>query len=361
MLFWLRSSSQTNMASTETHLDPFKSFPVELLQLIICHTVEASDQAKQITMLSHVSRSWRSVVFGMPKLFVCPDWVDWPASVVAEWVSRSKNLPLDISLAEEDTSDGRDAFARSLQKITSHASRIRSLCIVIESEEEGHPLTVFLSASPHFPALQTLLIYSVYEFALPLNISALPLLHTLSVPFQPLRAKGSHGSLKSLGFQVYLPDDLESLVELVACQAISMHLTLFTSRRDHIPGPFQIFERSMTCWSWLRSLRLEAFSGDDKLHSGTLFSQLHAPQLRVLELVETDNDILDLLIDTMPLATVRSVERLLIASDGGNLRYDFTSLCISNVPSHEVRAFPNLLELVIWEINGEALCPIRIR
>ncbi|KAF8319789.1 hypothetical protein DL93DRAFT_2225179 [Clavulina sp. PMI_390] len=264
-------------------------------------------------------------------------------------------LPLYIRLVEPSGRDHREVFSRGLQRVGSFASRLRSLYIETEGGGDDHPLIEFFRASPRFPTLQTLVVSIENDSVLPINLCTLPLLRTLNVLLQPLRAKGSSGVLEVIGCIILEPTDLASLVELVARQTISFHLTIFTNMTQIFPDPFPFFENSKRCWRYLASLRLDGLSSGDSDHSGTLFSQLHAPQLRRLELVDMDNDIVDILIVTLPVVTVQSVETLLISGVRVELKDDFASLSISNQQSRQVRAFPNMVELVVWDLRPEDL------
>ncbi|KAF8319783.1 hypothetical protein DL93DRAFT_2094704 [Clavulina sp. PMI_390] len=305
----------------------------------------------------------------MPSLFVSPSWLNWPESVISAWVSRSGNLPLDVYLIEQPEQDYNPRLEYGLQAIRPYAARLRSLRIFTRWRNQENPSIAFFSAPPSFPVLQTLIIHSNDDFLLPLNLSKLPLLHTLHVPYQPLRAEGSYGTIKKLGCRVLDSADSTSLIDLVRCQTTSFHLTIFADRSENVPSAFSTSEYSTTCWAWLTSLRVDGFSGLDHDNVGTLFSQLYAPRLRSLELVDMDEDNLRVLIDSLvrgthrrgvriysldplvqPLATMQSIETVLLEPPSAYINFSFLPLVKSQ--SQRARAFPKILELAIWDVAG---------
>ncbi|KAF8319790.1 hypothetical protein DL93DRAFT_2074783 [Clavulina sp. PMI_390] len=340
------------MPPLKTRLDPVKCLPVELVQRVVYYIVARPTRVKQITTLSHVSRSWRLVVFWMPKLFVSPDLVAWPNTVIKDWVSRSRGLPLDIDLIEPDDADEPDEFPRILQRVMSFAPRLRSLRVETASFEKEQPLTAFFDASPHFPLLQTLYITTPQRIDLPLNLSKMPVLRTINIPFQSFRAEGSLGILKEIGCGVSNSTALTSLVDLASCQNTPFHLIVFTNAMEHIPKSFASSEISKTCWKWLISLRLDTVGGYDRAYSRTFFSQFHAPKLRLLELIDIDTEILTTIIKKLPSITMQSVETLVITSDRRYLEGNFAYLTLRNSRSQRPQAFPNLLELVFRDAGS---------
>ncbi|KAF8319787.1 hypothetical protein DL93DRAFT_2164452 [Clavulina sp. PMI_390] len=292
------------------------------------------------------------MVFGMSELFVSPDWLNWQDADIKIWVSRSRDLALDVCLIELGTWDGRYAVAQSLQTVAAFTSRIHSLQIKMPFSPKDNELASFFNSPSCFPALQVLVIHNDNGIPMLLDLSKLPLLRTLHVPYLALRAESSHGYFKELGCQVFDSADLASLVELVGCQTTSFHLTLFANMRDHMPAPLRASHNYITCWRWLSSLRLYGYNGRGDQHYGSLFCQLYAPHLQLLELVDMEDYTFDVIIATMPLITLQSVEKLIIGPLDAFLKDYFVSLDITNPKSGEIRAFPNLLELVIWDIAG---------
>ncbi|KAF8311195.1 hypothetical protein DL93DRAFT_2229831, partial [Clavulina sp. PMI_390] len=102
-LNYLCSSTQNML---QNRIQPIGALPIETIQHIISFTLESPTHRKQICQLSRLSRTWRSAVLGMPKLFVSPDW-EWPRGILETWISRAGSRSLNVYIPQpaKDTVD----------------------------------------------------------------------------------------------------------------------------------------------------------------------------------------------------------------------------------------------------------------
>ncbi|KAF8306952.1 hypothetical protein DL93DRAFT_159639 [Clavulina sp. PMI_390] len=354
--------------------------PLELLQHIFNFFIASPEHARQIIILSHVSVSWRSVMFGMPKLFISPDWINWTEVVIADWTNRAGTRYLHAHLTQSVSPHGKkskrahDALIKRLPTLTPFMHRICSLRIDIIRSKDLVAARELLSGShtPSFPTLKTLIVRSkLYDPAartLQINLTIFPVLNILYIPNLSLEINGSISpTIKTLGWRVLDSNNLRALAEALTPHTSPLHLTIFAHETMEIRGPFASFEQYWGCWLRLTSLRLHGLSGRDSENFGSLLSQLHASKLQRLELVDIDQLLLISLITNLPSGSSCSVEFLLIAPKKF-LRRELNSylspLTACRSGSQELLSFPNLREFVIcdpyptqsyWEVDLVAI------
>ncbi|KAF8306953.1 hypothetical protein DL93DRAFT_2088325, partial [Clavulina sp. PMI_390] len=251
---------------------------------------------------------WRSVTFGITKLFVSPDWLNWSDLDIGIWTSKSGTRLLDGHLTDSRSQHRNkrresDALIKAVQALTPFIHRLRSLKLDIVRSTDFITVQQLLSGhdAVAFPMLTTLVVRSTRlddpANTICIKLAILPLLNSLYVPNVSLRTEGRPScSINKLGWRVFDSHDLRALTTVLAQQRVpSLYLTIFAHETMQIRSPFESLENSLA-WSSLLSLRLHGVSGLDNEHAGSLFSQLQAPNLRRLELVEIDQAIFSILV-----------------------------------------------------------------
>ncbi|KAF8311217.1 hypothetical protein DL93DRAFT_2229850 [Clavulina sp. PMI_390] len=290
----------------ESLILPIYALPLELIQRIITFVVRSPSDIPQIVALSSVSRFWRSSVLSLPELFTAPRW-SWPSDVFQDWRSRAGNWPLYIKINLNDAKLGvsvasaaRMQLARDL--IQQEASSIHTLEVTLcdpHPNDSGKihgfphsfgPLDSSFVQQP-FKDLQTLVIIgSTLQPEIVLDLSMMPALETLYVPDMAIKLNGQSPHLRHLGLQSYTSLSLEIMFNALHSGKNPVplqHLTLYASKGKLLEGEFSMNTPQKTLES-LHSLQLCDFRGDDSKFVPSLLSHLVAPQLKVLELLESD-------------------------------------------------------------------------
>lgn len=149
------------------------SLPYELIHCITAFAVCDPPDKNTVLSLSHVSRTWRTVVINSSKFFVAIDWNAWPTELISTWRIRADHQPLSICLLlstsnrlwgneNEDASHQRRGRARDLE-LLDELSNAMANCI--DFDIAGIPSSIFTRFSHWFldvraPRLQRLCVTS---------------------------------------------------------------------------------------------------------------------------------------------------------------------------------------------------------
>ncbi|KAF8311206.1 hypothetical protein DL93DRAFT_1509852 [Clavulina sp. PMI_390] len=350
-------------------ITPIDSLPAELIQHIVNFVVESPRHARQITTISHVSRTWRSAVFGMPKLFASPDWLYWPNDFRAEWIARAGQHHLEAWLIETGyTPEATFRLQTGSAALLSLAARLSTLRLHI-NELHTIPHELMMLFTQPMPNMESIIVLGGRGTRVPIAIWDTPRLHTLysshfhfffdfdsKTEGDPKSVKENElYSLRNIGSLVHHASELEDLLDIGERLKNKFRLTIHASPDDELAEsllkPWKIRPNA---WLHLSSLRLHGFNDEDERRFKELVKRFSAPQLRSLELFDMGSQLFVDLAAAMPAETSSHVTTLLIAGFENwerSLKTYIEVLRIDSISSTRC-SFPNLVHLIFQDLPG---------
>ena len=301
--------------------------PPELLTRILDLAVDhgSEEYAKQVVLLTHVCRYWRTALMSYPRMWSTVYMKPGDPSVISEWLARSQKTPLTIIAEFKDsyyrppcryqneataTLDGNDRVevcprhqaVLSLDQLFPHRSRIRDLAIFLrssspswdEEDHDDHPALMshhfFMMGLPNLEHLDFRAVHveqGIYSVPLPDylfagNLPRLKVLKYLGV------TRGLTGVVKNLtscelgrwsvstGPGVLYPDQLGVFLNNnKTLKSLTINQFEFLSSEPEVPPAIPMTD--------LKFLRVDCFFG-------TIFEKfldfIYAPQFKDLDTVQ---------------------------------------------------------------------------
>ncbi|KAF8311208.1 hypothetical protein DL93DRAFT_2229842 [Clavulina sp. PMI_390] len=337
---------------------PICALPIELLQWIAHFAVESPLKTRQILNISHISPTWRTAVFGMPRLFVSPDW-GWSPSSLDEWLSRSGSRPLHPRLTLHSQSEASEKLQMMSKALNPYLHRVQTFRLETTTRfhVEFPPSFVELFHNHPLPLLESFVISVKGDHRLHFELSQAPLLRTLHSSQLPIAISGEKFHLENIGCRVHSLEDLEHLIDMGARQTTPFHLSIYAHTLASIHDPLTTKRQFNGGWSNIQSLRLHGFCGGDREHMGTLVRQLELPSLLSLELLELSNRVLGIVANELPIITNRCIKNLVVACLEGTTVSpgEYLSPLFQTRPD-DATPFQNVSKFFLCDLDPEKPC-----
>ncbi|KAF8311207.1 hypothetical protein DL93DRAFT_2083657, partial [Clavulina sp. PMI_390] len=297
-LYWKCKSIKSALVSC---ISPIGSLPDEIIQSIIELAIESPSQTPQVMALSHVCRKWRRLVLDASSLFVAPDWLCWPSELRDIWVSRSGKHLLEARISEKrSTREAQYRLETVFSALQPRAERLRTMRLQLGDRYQEIPDSLEDFFKSPMPNIEIIVISGGRNGQATLEAASMPRLHTLHSSELQLSVVGKFESLQNLGWRVYAPIELHRLSEVTRQQSVDFHLTIFAHTSEGLEESLSMYPLlGQEYWAHLFSLRIHGFMGDDYEWFDSLISQIHAPRLRSLELLEMGHQVLRALLSAI--------------------------------------------------------------
>ncbi|KAF8311199.1 hypothetical protein DL93DRAFT_2169239 [Clavulina sp. PMI_390] len=308
----------------EMRIQPVAVLPLELIQYIVNFVIESPNEWKKIFRLSHVSHTWRSAVFAMPKLFISPNWSGSSRDVLEAWITRAGLNPLHVEVLPCVKRDAWDKIYRMSLAVVPYLYRVQSIQIDCEGKGvlEFPPAFTSIFRDYNLPILERVFFSRKYPAKLLIRADRAPRLKDLH-SFHALLKLTHYESLqvRSLGMRVHSADDLNHLMDIARLQDSPFHLTMYNHSLETNNVGFPTRHGGSSAWVNVISLSLSLQGQPGRL--GDLIRQLEMPRLISLELVSPNKAVFETIVQNLPRITESSIKKLVILLSEHRVQCDF--------------------------------------